>query len=264
MNRFIINADDFGLTEGVNRGIVRAFDAGALTSTSLMANGRAFEHAVRLARSRPTLRVGIHLTLLEESPVLPAEDVSSLVDDTGHFYKWYPEFVWRYLSGRTRNDEIHKELAAQFEAVTGAGLTIDHIDSHCHLHVLPSILEIVIDLTRKYGVEYVRVPLEPVGVRGHVSRKRFLSHVLLNAFCFFARRRLKRERIQTSDFFLGFSCSGDLTLEKLKQFLQNDSAGTIEIMCHPGDEDEETIAAYGHWGYHWRRELEALLEVRDS
>jgi predicted glycoside hydrolase/deacetylase ChbG (UPF0249 family) len=144
--RLIVNADDFGITEAVNRGVVAAFDRGIVTSTSLMATGAAFDHAVELARRRPGLAVGIHLVLTEHRPLIGARAAASLVGPDGFFPAHITQLLAKQLRGRISLTEARVELEAQLKRVRDAGVVVSHIDGHQHVHVLPGIAAIVAEL----------------------------------------------------------------------------------------------------------------------
>ena len=259
--KVIVHADDFGLTEKINQGIWRAHIDGILTSTSIMANGRAFEHAVCIARSTPTLDVGIHLTLIEEKALLNFEEIPTLVASNGNFYGHAFGFVWKYLLGQVNLEEVRKELETQIKKVLDAGISPSHLDSHQHLHMLPGILSIVVELGQKYGIPAIRFPRETGVFRKikNVPFTRFTQAIILNLFCEMGKRKIKRR----TDFFAGFLFGGNLNKENLLCILQYaNHNGTYEIMCHPGLDDQST--QYGHWGYHWSDELNALLDKEVS
>ena len=142
MKRLIVNADDWGLTPGVNRGIVRAFQHGIVTSASLLVTGSAFEDAVALARDFPALDVGLHLALVEEQAVLPPEALPTLVDKTGRLPRTKGEFFKRALLGRISWDEVEREIAGQIARFQQTGLRLSHLDSHQHLHMFPPVFQI--------------------------------------------------------------------------------------------------------------------------
>ena len=148
MLKLLVHADDFGLSEEVNEGILRAHRDGVLTSTSLMANGAAFEHAVGLTRTTPSLDVGIDLTLVEERPILDPREIPSLVDKDGRFHPHITTLAKLYLQGKIRPEEVHRELEAQIRKVRSHGVAISHADSHQHAHMLPDILRTTVELAR--------------------------------------------------------------------------------------------------------------------
>jgi hopanoid biosynthesis associated protein HpnK len=255
--KVIVHADDFGLTEEVNNGILQAHLHGILTSTSIMANGGAFEQALNIARSTPTLDVGIHLTLVEEKPLLDPKEIPALLTQEGGFHRNAFHFVGRYLLGRINLDEVRNELETQIQRVLMAGISPSHLDSHQHIHMLPRILDVVIELGHKYGIPAIRFPREDGVLRRirDVPFTRFTQAMVLNLFCEMGKRKIK----QKTDFFSGFLFGGNLNKENLLRILRNISrSGTYEIMCHPGLGDSNTH--YSHWGYRWTDELRALTD----
>lgn len=257
----IVHADDFGLSEKVNEGILRAHLNGILTSTSIMANGQAFEDAVRIARSNPALDVGIHLTLIEEMPLLGAKEIPTLLTPDGKFHRNAIQFTQRYILGNISLKDVREELEAQIKRVIAGGISPSHLDSHQHLHMLPGILNIVAELSRKYGVPAIRFPRE-IGVFGRIGRIPFIRIVkalVLNLFCRMGEGKIKRR----TDSFAGFLFSGNLNKENLLNVISHISpGGTCEIMCHPGLDDPSS--PYLHWGYHWSDELSALIDKQIS
>ena len=258
MLKLIVNADDLGLSEPVNEGIARAHLNGIVTSASIMANGSGFDHAVRVCRSIPSLDLGIHLTLIEEKPLLPAEAIPSLVTAGGRLHNHAKTFMKRYVSGNIQLQHVRAELDAQIKKVLSRGLSISHLNSHQHVHMLPHILSITVDLAKKYNIPAIRVPREYLKfymLQRAAGIFRVGELFVLNSFCRFGRTMTARR----TDYFAGFFFGGNLDKENLRQVLQSlPTSGTCELMCHPGDEDTKT--KYGHWRYHWSDELQALVD----
>ena len=260
MLKLIVNADDLGLSEAVNEGILEAHRIGILTSASVMANGVAFEHAVRLCRSVPSLDLGIHLTLVEEDPLLRAAAIPSLVHAGGKLHRHATTFMKKYLAGKIHFQDVWSELEAQIKKVLSRGIEISHLDSHQHLHMLPQILRITIALANKYKIPAIRVPREHLrtymlGPAGGISR--LCQLCVLNAFC----QRATKMPGRRADHFVGFFFGGNLHKENLHKLLQSlPASGTCELMCHPGLDDEHT--RYGHWRYNWSAELTALTDQK--
>src|SRR6266851_3582759 len=152
----IVNADDFGLTEGTNHAIIDAHCNGIVTSASLLANGYAFDHAVELARQHPALGVGVHLTLTEGPPVASA--VPELLASDGKLPLSNQPFVRALLAGRLPRDAIRREFAAQIGKVIAAGITPTHIDGHKYIHLLPGVSQIAADVARQFGIGVMRIP----------------------------------------------------------------------------------------------------------
>jgi predicted glycoside hydrolase/deacetylase ChbG (UPF0249 family) len=221
--------------------------------------GRAFDQAARLAREAPGLDIGIHLTLVEERPLLPAHQLPSLVGSEGRLLPHADRFVLRYLAGRIALAEVRRELAEQCRRVLDAGLSPSHVDSHQHLHLLPRLLEVVLELCREFGIPTIRLVHEPRVVRqvGRTPPARIGQALILNAL---SRRARLRQRSGV-DGFLGFLCAGRLDERELLRLLEHlPNHGTWELGCHPGLPDGET--PYPHWGYHWESALAALTSPR--
>lgn len=256
--RLIIHADDFGLTEKVNKGIMKAHQEGILTSASIMASGAAFEHAVEICRIVPTLDIGVHLTLVEERPVLGGNTVKTLINKQGRFHEHARQFVQRYFCGLISLDEVRLELDAQIQKVLNTGIAISHLDSHQHLHMLPGILSIVVELANKYHVPAIRFPRE----KFHFAMlkevrlfPRIVQLLILRVFCYLGRNM----DAARTDCYYGFFFGGNLNKRNFLLLLETlPQNGTGEIMCHPGLDEPGT--AYGHWRYNWLDELKALLD----
>lgn len=240
MKRLIINADDFGFTRDVNAGIVHAHREGVLTSTTLMANGDAFDDAVRLAYETPGLDVGCHLVLVQGTSLLNGKPLPKT-----------PGRLLRTLAGAGLN--VYAELRAQIEKIRDTGISITHLDSHKHTHIVPSIFRTVIKLAREFDIPYVRLPLD------HTTR-------FAGAACQFADRYYRGfahgSNVQMTDHFLGFRLTGYLTEESFAAALHDVREGTTEFMCHPGFLNNELKAAATRLKEHRLRELEALTSPR--
>lgn len=238
--QLVINADDFGLTPGVSRGIARAFDEGVLTSASLLTTGSGFETAVELARSRPGLGVGLHLNLTDGRPVLPPESVRSLVDEQGLFVG-YRAFTLRLLSGRVSKDELRAELAAQAGRLTEAGLTPTHVDGHRHVHLLPVLFDLVADAALRLGVRYLRCPAA-LGDRARPAGIKAARALGLAGFGRLHYGRLVERGLATADCFLGALSkgTGDALADAVVR-LPELPCGLTEWMVHPGEVDADLM-----------------------
>jgi hopanoid biosynthesis associated protein HpnK len=243
----IINADDFGLSPGVNRGIVEAFRNGVLTSTTMLVNLGSFTEAAELARAHPGLGVGIHLSLLWGRPVSSPAEVPTLVGRDGAFPRDLATLARRYFTGRLAGDDVRRELRAQVRAFLAAGLTPTHLDTHKHAHCLPRVLDAILEIAGEFGIRKVRLPAErPLGVAGldgdgrkfrpglAATAKRRLVRLL----CRGARAKLERAGLRTTDHFLGIDYARQLDAGTLLLILTNLRPGVTEIMCHPGYADE--------------------------
>jgi chitin disaccharide deacetylase len=231
----ILNADDFGLSPGINRGIIEAHREGIVTSASLMATGDAFEEAVTFAHEYPRLSVGIHLTLVEGRPVLPPDRIPSLVTVNGCFYQSLSIFLRKWFMGQIRMQDVEREFAAQIESAIDHGIRIDKLDSHMHLHLLPSVFPTVLALARRYHIAAVRLPTEGVlGLSNATTVGGWCRRAVLTTLSAFRSHRLVKAGRLHSRRCIGVAESGQLTEEALLQMLQRLRPGLTEIMVHPG------------------------------
>jgi chitin disaccharide deacetylase len=258
LKQLIVNADDFGLTTGVNRGILRAFKDGIVTSASLLVTGSAFEDAVALARLNPELEVGLHLALVEERAVLGGEALPTLVDETGRLPRTSGEFFRRAFLGRINWDEVEREIAAQIARFQKTGLRFSHLNSHQHLHMFPPVFQIVRRLTRGMDNVWIRNPGGPWRKSQGVRTRRWVQQLGLNLTCLSVRCLHRSSLPQMPDGMYGFEAGGRLTRPALEQILRKIPDGLYELICHPGEDDADTRTRYCHWGYRWAEELEAL------
>lgn len=256
--KLIVHADDFGISEHVNDGICLAHQEGILTSTSIMASGKAFEHGVDLLKNNPSLDVGIHLTLIEEQPLLPKDKITSLVGEDGLFFDHAKTFIKKYLTGGILLSQVRIELEQQIRKVLNAGIAVSHLDSHQHIHALPGVRSTVIELAKEFGIPSVRLPSErfqPYMFQDISEISRLGQLLILKTFCSIGHWNW----IKSPDYFVGFYFGGNVTYKNLKTIVGSLPAdGTCELMCHPGQFEEES--RYSHWRYSQSEELEALLK----
>lgn len=258
MLALIINGDDFGCSEKVNEGILKSFRYGILRSASLMANGKSFDNAVKIIKLNPELDIGVHLTLVEEKPILDQNKVPSLVVENGDFHKHAIDFYKKYFSEKISFEEVRNELTAQFEKILDHGIKISHIDSHQHLHMLPKILDITIELANNYNIKFIRFPKEKFSgymFRDLKSIDRIPQMAVINHFCSKAKEKISNK----TDYFTGFYFGGKLSKQNFLTLINNLPAnGFCELMCHPGLTDDSTN--YSHWKYRQVEEMLALVD----
>jgi len=247
VKNLIVNADDLGWTDGVNRGIVEAFRNGIVTSTSLLANGAAFAGGVAAAKSAHGLGVGIHLNLSDGPPVADRETVTSLLNDEGLFAGGPESLLLRRARRGLLLNEVEAEWDAQIQKVRDAGIAPTQLDGHKHVHMLPGLFEIALRLAKRHNIGAIRVSLEASSLRAALSagNKQRTGVVLkqgvqargLKLLSRDAREQAERAGIATADYFCGIAQTGELTLEGVTQLLKNLPEGTTELMCHPGYAD---------------------------
>ncbi len=219
MRRLVVNADDFGFTPDVNEGILRSHLEGIVRSTSLMANGAAFEGAVSIARRYPGLGVGCHLTLVQgESLARPGASL--------------PRGVAALLASRPTFGEARREFQAQADRLVRHGIVPSHLDTHQHVHLLPQVLDAVLAVAGRLGIRWIRKPFDvPLGM---ASGLRGCLSVAIRPWRIPFEERLRRASCRTADYFAGFAATGGLNSEKLATLLASLPPGTGELVCHPG------------------------------
>lgn len=248
--RLAVNADDFGFACDVNRGIVDAHCKGILTSTTLMANGEAFDHAVELARANPTLDIGVHCVLTGGRSLLDSRELPASVAQLSR----------AVLRGGIRP---YEELRAQVERVLRAGLRPTHIDTHKHTHLLPPVLNAVARLSAEFKIPWIRRPFD-LPLTGSPSQVP-LGKMLVSRSFGFVRRRFHRVLTQhgcrTTDHFAGFQITGRFGAADLVHLIQNLPPGTTEFMCHPGYCTEELRSMRTRLKESREAELRALTDT---
>jgi len=243
LRQLIVSADDFGYTRGVNRAILEACREGVVTSTSLLANGAAFEDAVEAAASEIRLDVGCHLNFIEGRPVSPPERIPHLVGKNGRFFPAW-QLALRLTLGMVPESEIEREAAAQIEKLLQAGVRVSHVDTHKHTHTHPAVARAIARAVRRLGIGWIRRPFENFlpGGAARLSAKRLLVgslHLLAPSF----ERRMAAMDMAVPDFFTGIVLTGRLTRQEFSATLAALPEGTTEVMCHPGYCDAELDGA---------------------
>lgn len=264
----VVNADDFGLCPEVNSGVVRAFDSGIVRSASVLPTGRHFEEAADLARARPGLDLGVHLSLTNTGPLLARTLVTSLVDSSGRFPTSWATVAFRCFCCAIRKDQVEAEFRAQIERVLQENIDVSHLDSDQHVHLLPHILPIVVRLAKEYGIRVVRLPRQTKGARpGRPSLAGLERRVLKIALTTLSRRGARlasRHELLVPDGFRGFTEAGAWDSTSLAGAVADLGRGITEISCHPATSN--SVNERFPWGYDWERELAALTsaEVREA
>ncbi len=258
MKNLIVNADDFGLTAGVNRAIIETHVSGVVSSTTLMASGKAFDDAVTAARSAPNLSVGCHVVLVNGTPVSPAGSADTLLAirsaEPDKFFSNLSAFAARAMLGGFDRDQLVGEVTAQIKKIQAAGIHVSHLDSHKHAHVFPEILAALLRAARICGVRALRnpfVPLKAMPARQFKGKrdvwKRYGQVRMLHTFSRQFLQRTKRAGLLTPDGVVGVIETGATedggyrTL--LRQTLASLPEGTWEWVCHPGYDDADLETA---------------------
>ncbi len=269
MRKLIVTGDDFGLALPVNEAIEEAHQRGILTTASLMVGAGAAADAVDRARRLPTLRVGLHLVLVEGRPVLPPGEIPDLVNGQGEFSTHLVGAGMNFFFRPGVRRQLEAEIRAQFQAFRNAGLPLDHVNAHNHMHLHPTVLGLVLKVGREFGLGAVRVPYEPFlpswRASGGAWLPRAAAWLLTASWSRLLKARLRRAGVRSNDFVFGLHDSGRMDAELVLRFLRHLPQGVTEMYFHPATrrcpETDRTMS-----GYHQQRELEALTSpaVRDA
>jgi len=245
--RLILNADDFGLTPGVNRAIAELHTAGALASATLMANGAAFDDAVNIAHRQPTLGVGCHIVLTDGIPLSPPETIPTLLGPDGKTFRpSLASFFFAVLTGRVDEADIAREAKAQIARLQQNGITPTHLDTHKHTHILPAVASPILAVAERLGIPSIRNPFEPAWSialgKSPLLRRLQLGIISRLRPRFLALPQIRDGRVVTTDGTLGISATGNLNAETLTKTLTAMPEGLWELVCHPGYNDRDLDA----------------------
>ena len=258
----IVNADDFGRHELINGAVREGCQNGLIRSATLMVMGNAFADAVKTAKELPELGVGVHLTVVDGTPILAPKQIPSLIDPkTGRFYADHGAFVKAYAKGKIRMSDLRHEWEAQIEKFLASGLIPTHVDSHQHMHVLPGLIDVALDLCARYMIPAMRIPSIPVDLRQTTLKNlgeqigRTGLHVLAER----ARKKAKAFQLVVPDAFGGIVAGRAVDKKTIRQILLSHYQGVTEIMVHPGL-DDAILSADAHWDHSFETELAAVTD----
>ncbi|MDO4204525.1 MAG: ChbG/HpnK family deacetylase [Selenomonadaceae bacterium] len=257
MYQIIVNADDFGRHRLINEAVKKAAETGCLRSATVMPGGIAFDDAIETAKSHPDLGLGIHFTLVNGNPILPPAEIPSLVAENGLFYDNYGLFVKRYAQGKVNMDEVRRELAAQLTKLEATGVSLTHFDSHQHIHSLPGITEIALDIACKAGIKAMRVPATGLFLNGGLGKDRLgsvIGRAGLRFMAVMARQKAKSRGLVTTEYFAGNVAGRAVNLADFSAIIGKLREGTTEIMMHPGTDNTVLQKDCG-----WEHDFEAEL-----
>jgi len=249
VRRLIVNADDFGFTAGVNRAIAEAHTNGIVTSSTLMANGTAFDDAIRFAKQLPELSVGCHVVLIDGEPILDAARLPTITSNkSGHsrFTNNLKSFAARALAGRLDASQLESEASAQIRKIQSAGVPVSHLDSHKHTHLFPAVLRPLLRAARACGVCAIRNPFgprRPLHSGQLLTRPtlwtRYAEVRILRSLAGKFQEVAGREGVVTPDGTLGVVVTGALDEKLFRGIASIIPEGTWEFVCHPGYNDAD-------------------------
>lgn len=262
--QLILNADDFGLTAGVNRSILELAASGALTSTTLMATGDAFDDAVQSAKRQTNLGIGCHVLLVDGRPAAPPEKIRSLLAKDGAFRPTLGQFVRDLLLGRVREEEIEVEACAEIQRLQHAGVAVTHVDTHKHTHMFTAVLRPLLRAAQRCGIAAVRNPFEPDWALhttpGAPALRRLEVRLLRTQRATFLRL-VRQAGLATPDGAIGVLATGTLDTTTLQSLIAALPEGTWELVCHPGYNDASLAKVRTRLRESRETEHTALLET---
>lgn len=257
----IINADDFGRHAEINRAVEEGLVHGCLRSATVMPGGAAFAGAIDIARRHEELGLGVHFTLVDGHPILPPEEIPSLVGSEGDFLPDHTALLKRYLKGSINLEEVRRELAAQLQKIEATGIPISHVDSHQHMHTLPGIIDIVLDLAARAGIRAVRTPRTPLFAGAFGGLGQLVGRLGLSTLARLAACKAHRRGLLTPDHFAGIVAGEAVSEGELLHLIAHLPQGTTEVMMHPGMKNDVLQEDSG-WQHDFEAELAAILSPR--
>lgn len=255
LKRLVVTADDFGAAIPVNEAVERAHRDGILTAASLMVAGDAVEDAVARAHALPKLGVGLHVVLVEGRPVLPPEQLPSLVDSQGRFRADMGRMSFKIFASPAARKQLALEIEAQFAAFERTRLPLDHVNAHKHFHLHPTVAGMILRIGRKYGMKAVRAPIEPERLLRTIDGTRTGPRIE-TAWAKLVRRRMRAAKMAVPDQVLGLAWSGAMTANRMLGVLEHLPTGLTEIYAHPATTSYPGSAP----GYDYCGELAALTD----
>jgi chitin disaccharide deacetylase len=254
------SADDFGLSESVNEGIEKAHRHGILQAASLMVAAPAAADAVRRARANPSLRVGLHLVVIEGPAALPHSQIPGLVDPNGQFPSGQLRLGLNYVFRPRIRRQLLAEIREQFAAFAATGLTLDHANAHKHMHMHPTVGAMMLRAGAEHGLRRIRIPAEPPSVLARCGTAATMGERLLYHWTHLLRRQARHAGVATNDHCFGLAWSGHMTGERIRRLMLHLPDGDSEIYFHPAARRDKVLdrlmPTYEH-----EAELAALLDA---
>lgn len=251
--KLILYNDDFGVTYGLTNAVKESFLNGTTTSASIRTNGLAFQYAVEeVLPTIPGLELGLHVNLTEGPPDAPPSKVSRLLNRRGYFKRSFLDYLVDLKSDQKLLKEIEIEMRVQFEKATACGLTINHVNGHQHIHMIPPVFQLLCQITKERGMRFIRIPLEPFffspclhDTRHMICNLNLPKYLLLKWLSLRALMTLKRYDLKWVGCFVGILYTGRMNLNIFKRAmerLERHSIGAAEVLFHPANIDHEKDA----------------------
>ncbi|HET6607787.1 MAG TPA: hopanoid biosynthesis-associated protein HpnK [Rhodopila sp.] len=259
MKTVTTTADDFGLTKSVNAAVEQGHRDGCLHAASLMVAAPAAADAVRIAKSNPGLRVGLHLVVIEGPAASTPDTIPGLIDTTGTFPSDQLRLGINYFFRPAIRRQLETEIRAQFEAFARTGLTLDHVNAHKHMHLHPTVGAMLLRIGRDYGLRRIRIPAEPPAVMQACGTRVSVGDRMLFAWTRILRRQARRAGVEGNDHCFGLAWSGHMTPDRIRRLLAHLPEGHSEIYVHPATHRDPTVSRLMP-GYEHEAELATLLD----
>ncbi len=261
----IVTGDDFGLSTPVNDAIVKAHEKGILTTTSLMVSAAAAEDAIARAKDLPDLNVGLHLVLSHGKATSPAAEISTLAHEDGDLdNNMVRSGIMMFFDPATKK-QLEQEIIAQFEAYKATGLRLDHVNAHNHMHLHPTVFDLIIKIGKDYGLTAIRIPNEPPlesitgGTKDKIQRQ--FRYLFFKPFVSRMKKLCVANNIKHNDIVYGLHDSGHMNIDKLIRILPHIEDGVTEIYMHPATERWDGIESAAN-EYEFEAEYKALIHAR--
>jgi hopanoid biosynthesis associated protein HpnK len=244
MTKIILNADDFGRSPSINAAVLRAHQAGVLTSASLMITGDAAESAVAMARDNPALAVGLHVVIANGRAALPPPQIPHLTGGDGLFSARAAQSGLRYFLSRTIQKELMREMREQFDRFAATGLPLSHVDSHMHMHVIPPVFTQIVSLAEQYGARGFRLPRDDLRLALRYDSRNTAAKtawaIVFGLLCRVQLSRLQKSGLAITRRVYGLLQSGQMCEGYVIRILREINVPTAELYFHPsvqkGDE----------------------------
>jgi hopanoid biosynthesis associated protein HpnK len=237
MPQLIVTADDFGRSAAINAAVLEAHARGILTSASLMVTGEAADEAAAIARRTPSLAVGLHVVVVQGRSALPHSELPHITDERGQLPDDPTAAGWHYFHSEKARRELAAEIRAQFERFADLGFPLSHVDGHLHMHVHPSVLEVLLPLAERFRARGFRVPRDDFALSWEHERiersVRAARAAALGLLSRWSMRRLRRTPLRVVDRVYGVLQSGRMTESYVMRVLKRVATPTAELYLHP-------------------------------
>lgn len=234
--KLLISADDFGLSVEVNEAIEIAHRQGILNTANLMIAGDAVDDAIKRAKRMPNLHVGLHLVVIEGKSVLSQDQIPLLVNRNRLFPSQPLKMGINYFFNQSVKRQLYKEIKAQLQAFQKTGLSLDHIDVHKHMHLHPTIAQLVIEIGQEFQLKYIRLPREPIHPLRLVDKTSYqnnFNNLLIYYWTKLLEKQIKNAGMKHLDWCFGLSWCGHMTFDRIQKLIPHLPQGNSEIFFHP-------------------------------